>query len=323
MMRYVVILISAFLVSCGAPRIKNDRAPISDVQANYESLLTSVGKEKRIGNGVYVFQKDSNLNGINLEISTVFEGTYQVRSDGCFVDIPGRYLDSEVIKIPVLNFLRTTDQPKTCTITIQVSPTVKNSEYTIFPRYSIIVLTVSEREKNLVGSRQLRIDSNFDPLTIELESDGRFQIVRKCTYEPQAVLIGPLDHNGFIELDSTLLSQGLQELDANGTPTSINNFTEHLGNCYFSIQYSDSSGITKYGFTNNVFKKEYDPLTLSVSQTDKEVKVEGPKELYVCKIDGKFKLGKSSCSQKLKDLPKSYVIEGHTNKRSTYILIGK
>ena len=323
-MKYLAILIPLlFLVSCGHPRIKNDRAPLADVQARYESLYTRVGSEYRIGNGVYVFKKDSDLNGINLEINTVFQGTYQVRSDGCFVDIPGRYIDSEVIKIPVLNFLRTTDQTKTCTVTIQVSPTVKNSEHTIFPRYSIIVLTVSEREKNLVGARQLRMFSEFEPLAYELESEGRYQVVRKCTYEPKAVLLGPFDHNGLIELDSQFLSQGLVELDANGNPVEVNDFMEHLGNCYFSIQYSERSGITKVGFTNNVYKQEYDPLTLSVQKTSKEIKVEGPRELYVCNINGKYKLGKYKCNQKLKDLPDSFLIEGHTNKRSIYIRMKK
>lgn len=322
-MKYLIFLIPFLFVSCGSPKIKNDRAPLSDVQARYESLHTKIGSETRIGNGVYIFKKGSDLNGINLEIHTIFKGTYQVRSDGCFVDIPGRYVDSEVIKIPILNFLRTTDQSKTCTVTIQVSPTVKNSEHTIFPRYSIIVLTVSERENNLVDSRQLRMFSNFDPLSFELESDGRYQVVRKCTYEPKAVLLGPFDHNGFIELDSVTLSQGLVELDANGNPIQIQDFMEHLGNCYFSIQYSDTSGITKVGFTNNVYKREFDPLTLSIKKFDKKLKVEGPRELYICSIDGKYKLGKSKCDQKLKDLPNSFLIEGHTNKRSTYIIMRK
>lgn len=319
----LIVLSLVFLASCGAPRIKNDRHPLSDKQANFESVLTKVGKEYRQGNGVYVFKKDANLEGVNLEIHTVFKGTYQVRAQGCFVDIPGRYINSEVIKIPVSNFLRDTSVAKTCTVTIQVSPTLKNSEYTIFPRYSIIVLSISERDKNRVDARQMRMDSAFAPIEVELESDGKYQVVRKCVYEPKAIKLGPFDHNGLIELDSVALSEGLAKLDANGNPIPIEDFTGHLGNCYFSIQYSDVTGITKYGVSVNVYKKEFDPLLLTKKRKKKYLVVSGPRELYVCKIHNKSKLGRSRCYYRSKKLPKSYVIEGHTNKRSTYILIGK
>lgn len=321
-MRLFVFGLLLALVSCGAPPIKNDRAPYADVEARFQSVMTRIGSEYRIGNGVYLFEKGSEISHLDLEIYTAFEGTYHIKAVSCFVDWPGRYVDSEIVRIPVVNFLQDTSESKTCTVTIQISPTVKDSEVTIFPRYAVIVLTVSGRDFNFTDSEQLRKGVPFEPIRLDPEGSGNYQVVRKCTYEGNAKKIGPFSHTGLIELSSKDLSENLFEVDADGNQTPVPDFSNHLGNCYFSILYSDGRGITKIAKSINIFKNDHVPLQLSVQKDDKKYKVRGPNRLYICKIGDYSKLGKDKCDRKIKDLPKSFDIQGHTNKRSAYIVIG-
>lgn len=248
------------------------------------------------------------MNTHVLTVKTLFDGTYIIRGHGeqCSVDIDERYEDSQNVIIPLSSIFKDSKEERFCTISIQINPTIKDSEVVIYPRYSILRIHVSKRLGNKTFSTQLRETTSMVPIEIIANGSGEYQIVKKCVYESEAKLIGPFNHSGIISLTGDLLG-----LD-----------TGKLGNCYFSLLYKDNDGTKRFGYSTNVYDMDFEPLSLIVKNEDKKIRVIGPKEMYLCGIGNVEKTGKYKCSRKLKELPEHFVIQGHTNKRSRYI-IGK
>lgn len=299
---WVVILL---LFSCSGPQIENDRTPMTDSEARFESVMTQIGSDYHYGNGVFII---GNLVSPKFfKIHTAFQGEWHLQ--GCGMNIEGRYQQSQIVNISLNRIFADSEEEKTCTLTIQVSPQVEDSEVTLHPRYSIVTVVLSNRDFNKSIKDRIRANDSLRDITLKPEDNGSYQVVRKCTYETSASFLGRFGHNGVIELNEDFLSDGL-----------IQPISERIGSCYFSILYSDSKGTTRVGYSLSVYDSSHTPLNLAVVSSEGKLSVEGPPTMYICGIENQSEIKSSKCSIDQGSLPNRFIIQGHTNKRSVYLL---
>lgn len=281
----------AFLASSCGSVLKDDVVKWDDSSARYQSVFTIVGEESNMGPAVYQIKNSES----SLKILTLLSGTYEVRSDSCSFLETGRYSKNEVIEFPLSKFHNTMEE-KLCLVTIQVNPEF-GSTVAIFPRYSIVYLQFTGREK--LTSKGFQFPDGFNAgRLVDVGTVDRYRLIQNCVDAEPKVL-------------KESLSPALATVDFSELKQNI------ISNCYYSLVYTSNGFQGRYAFTVNVYNKEHTPLKASVKVGKSSVEVTSTPSVSVCSVGTKSK-NSSKCSNKLSKLSNPYVIQVHTNKRSYY-----
>lgn len=300
-MKQFLIFFSLILAGCGTRFLRDDSSLTNDANAKFESVLTSVNGEYGFGSKVYVLR---DLTG-SLRIHALLTGSYELRADSCGVIEDGRFDSSTPIEIPVNRFFNAVED-KLCTVTIQVNPEVPDSEFAVYPRYSIIYLQMSARASLPSLSHQIPKGFPLEPL--RYRAVDRFRAIRKCSYEPQPIVVKENRSPGTLMLSRADFSNGL--------PFAVE---DRIGTCLFSIVFVESGVTGRLMLSTSVYDPAHQPLTASATIQGSRLRVSGSDDVSVCAINGKIK-NSSNCNEKLSRLGSLNVIEVHSNKRSGYLL---
>lgn len=288
-MKKMVIVLMFLLVSCGSKTVKEDYFGISDYEANYESVFTSLSDNKKFGNAIYQFDEVDE----DLKIYTILDGTYELRSDSCSFIKNGSYTDSEIIDIPIIEIFKTEDAEKLCTLTIQLNPTVKDSQVVISPRYSIVYLQKTNRQNK---SFSIQIPEFYNAGEIlNIKNLPKHRLIQNCVYSEPKVIKESMTTSDFI-----LEFSELKQIDK--------------GSCYYSLVYTSDNIPSRIAFSINIYDSEHLPLSAKYTIKKSKVSVESEDSISLCAVDFKYKFD-NKCKGEYKS---GTIIQVHTNKRSFY-----
>lgn len=289
---YLVLLV--FLSACGSIKLTEDPVLLSDSQAFYESVMTKVGNTYRYGPTVYLIT-DVNQT---LEIFTVLDGSYEIRSDSCNYTKQGAYSDSSPIKIPISEIRDQLDETL-CVMTIQISPQIRNTQVPIYPAYSIAYFVFTSREAVGSGAFQFTQGFNFGKIFSIEDKIARYRVIRKCTYEETPVVIS-----------ESVNPVEKVEITADG-------ITSKIGSCYFAMVYIDGNGVAKRAaYVTNVYDERHFPLFADIVHNGTKIEVTPSAENAICLINGVIQPAKRC---KRKALAQN-IIGVFTNKRSYWVV---